>query len=200
MIHTKKLLSIIGAFLLIGVLGCSTGITEAEVREIAKGYAEPGPQGPQGQLGQRGPQGEPGPQGPQGEPGPQGPQGQLGQRGPQGEPGPQGPQGLPGQRGPQGEQGEQGEPGPALMVVDWPVPENDTIVDGLWLVGDDIEPGVYRIVPTGRCYWARLSGLTGGFEDILANDNLEAPSYVEILPTDKAFESNRCGTWSKVED
>ena len=86
------------------------------------------------------------------------------------------------------------------MVVDWPVPENDNILDGMWLVGDDIKAGVYRTVPTGRCYWARLSGLSGGFDDLIANDNIDAPSYVEILPTDKAFQSVRCGTWTKVEE
>ena len=86
------------------------------------------------------------------------------------------------------------------MVVDWPVPENDNILDGMWLVGDDIKAGVYRTVPTGRCYWPRLSGLSGGFDDLIANDNIDAPSYVEILPTDKAFQSVRCGTWTKVEE
>ena len=204
----RKLFSIVGPFLIIGTLACSSGITESEVREIVRQsmesvqmgpQGEPGHTGPQGEPGPAGSQGEPGPAGSQGEPGPAGPKGEPGPRGPQGDSGPKGEQGEPGPRGPQGQRGEQGEPGPALMVVDWPAPENDTILDGTWLVGDDIEPGVYRIVPTGRCYWARLSALTGS-RDILANDNIEAPSYVEILPTDKAFQSNRCGTWVKVEE
>jgi hypothetical protein len=39
---------------------------------------------------------------------------------------------------------------------------------GTHLVGTDIEPGVYRI--TGEItYFARLSGLTGEFSDIIAN-------------------------------
>lgn len=39
---------------------------------------------------------------------------------------------------------------------------------GIHLVGTDIEPGVYRT--TGEItYFARLSGLTGEFSDIIAN-------------------------------
>ena len=84
------------------------------------------------------------------------------------------------------------------MTVEWQVPPNNAILDGIWRVGTDIEPGLYRTMSQG-CYWARLRNLTGR-DDILANDNTSGPAYVEILPTDIAFESSRCGTWAKVEE
>ena len=66
--------------------------------------------------------------------------------------------------------------------------------DGVSLVGVDITPGTYRA--TGdRCYWARLSGTSGEFSDIIANSN--GPGVVTIAATDKAFESRRC-QWTKV--
>ena len=42
----------------------------------------------------------------------------------------------------------------------------------------------------------RLSGVSGGVADILANDNARgASAVVDILATDKAFTSQRCGRW-----
>ena len=89
------------------------------------------------------------------------------------------------------------------MVVDWPAPANDSFGQGTWLVGSDIQPGRYRTFVEGdsaldSCYWARLSGLTGSFDDLIANDNAMGSVYVDILSTDVAFESG-CGPWSKVE-
>jgi len=39
------------------------------------------------------------------------------------------------------------------------------------------------------CYWARLSGLGGGLDEILANDNSIGRFYVEVLNTDAALET-----------
>jgi hypothetical protein len=44
-----------------------------------------------------------------------------------------------------------------------------------------------------------LSGFTGGLENIIANGNADAPTVVTIAPTDAGFESQRCGTWTRVE-
>lgn len=115
--------------------------------------------------------------------------------------GDRGPRGFRGERGPQGAKGQAGAEGPAgrpFMTVAWETPPNNVIVDGVWLVGKDIEPGLYRTMSEG-CYWARLRDLTGS-RSILANDNTSGPSYVEILPTDVAFESVRCEIWAKVEN
>lgn len=75
----------------------------------------------------------------------------------------------------------------------------DSFRDGTFLVGTDIQPGTYRNGGTQACYWARLSGLSGTTDDILANDNPRGQSYVEILPSDKAFESKNCGTWELAQ-
>ena len=71
--------------------------------------------------------------------------------------------------------------------------------EGAYIVGTDIEPGTYRNSGSSGCYYARLNGFTGGFENIIANGNADAPTVVTIEPTDAGFESQRCGTWTKIE-
>ncbi len=172
---------------LIAGLACSDGLTEPEVIELIREHGR-GERGEQGEQGERGAPGERGPQGPPGE---GGPKGGIGERGAQGE---------RGSTGPQGPVGPLGEPGPALMVVGWAPPSNDGFSDGVWRIGHDIPPGLYRVIPSGNCYWARLSGLSGNLDDIIANENTRDPTQVEIASTDAAFKSSGCGDWSKVED
>ena len=70
--------------------------------------------------------------------------------------------------------------------------------DGMYEVGIDIQPGTYRTrVAAPGCYYARLSGFGGEVSDILANDLTDYPAIVDIQPTDKGFESTRCGTWTQ---
>jgi zinc-ribbon domain len=71
--------------------------------------------------------------------------------------------------------------------------------DGAFFVGTDIAPGTYRSSGSSGCYYARLSGFNGGFENIIANHNTDTPAVVTIAPTDAGFESNRCGTWMRIE-
>jgi hypothetical protein len=82
--------------------------------------------------------------------------------------------------------------GPAAAV--------DTFGDGTWIVGEDIQPGSYRTtVPEDSigCYWARLGNLTGDLDSILANDNIEPGSRVNVTIDvgDAGFTANRCGNW-----
>lgn len=70
-----------------------------------------------------------------------------------------------------------------------------SIQEGTNLVGTDVQPGTYRTTGT-TCYWARLSGLSGEFGDVITNGI--GPSIVEIAPTDKAFISQRCSPWTQV--
>ncbi len=80
------------------------------------------------------------------------------------------------------------------------ITESTTSFDeGAYIVGTDIEPGTYKNSGSSGCYYARLSGFTGDFENIIANGNSDAPTVVTIAPTDAGFESQRCGTWTKLE-
>ena len=73
------------------------------------------------------------------------------------------------------------------------------IGSGVWEVGAEVVPGVYQtVVPDGeRCVWARLSGVSGDFDDIIASGFHEGGdrAIVEIPPTDAWFSSDGCGRW-----
>lgn len=74
-----------------------------------------------------------------------------------------------------------------------------TFGSGTHRVGSDIQPGTYRNSGGDGCYWERLSGMSGDFDDIITNDFSEGQSYVTIDPSDVAFSSSFCGTWEMVE-
>lgn len=79
-----------------------------------------------------------------------------------------------------------------------PTDPNPHFSDGTWLVGKDIQPGTYRTRKASpSCYWERMADLTGGVDSTLANDNTDYPAVVTIAATDKAFKSERCGTWTQ---
>jgi hypothetical protein len=67
---------------------------------------------------------------------------------------------------------------------------------GTKIVGGGIPAGRYITTTASSCYWARLSGFGGTLDDIIANDNPSGSHViVDILPSDKGFDSSRCGTW-----
>lgn len=70
-----------------------------------------------------------------------------------------------------------------------------TIKDGISLVGVDVQPGTYKS-DSPDCYFARLSGTSGTFDDIIANGN--GATIVTIDPSDNAFESRDCAPWTQV--
>jgi len=69
--------------------------------------------------------------------------------------------------------------------------------DGIYIVGTDLEPGTYKNSGGQGCYWARLSGFGGTLDEIKANGNTDTSTIVTIVASDKGFQSNRCGTWTK---
>lgn len=76
-----------------------------------------------------------------------------------------------------------------------------TFGDGTWQVGVDIPSGTYRSTdPTESCYAARLSGLGGTLDDVIANQLVDHSLIVTIASTDAGFESSGCGTWSNSID
>jgi hypothetical protein len=72
---------------------------------------------------------------------------------------------------------------------------------GTHLVNDDIEPGRYFADPDPSCFWARLSGLSGGIGDTIANEFIGGDwdqEVVDIAFADRAFRTDpECGRWSK---
>jgi hypothetical protein len=74
--------------------------------------------------------------------------------------------------------------------------------DGRYQVGVDIAAGTYKTtVPASsrNCYWARYKDLSGDFDAIIANGNSAPGSKVTVTirASDKGFESNGCGTWTR---
>ena len=71
---------------------------------------------------------------------------------------------------------------------------------GTYLVGTQIEAGTYQAPGGSNCYWERLSSTNGSFEAIIANDwsTDNSPQIVTIDPTDVAFKSSGCGTWTAI--
>ena len=68
----------------------------------------------------------------------------------------------------------------------------ESVKPGIHRVGFEIQPGIY-VGEAGTdlwdsCYWARLSNLSGT-DDILTNDNAQGLYYVEVLSSDRAFET-----------
>ncbi|MFF2043301.1 hypothetical protein ACFVVX_23055 [Kitasatospora sp. NPDC058170] len=71
---------------------------------------------------------------------------------------------------------------------------------GTYLVGEDIKPGTYKTAgpgSRGMCYWERGKDAAGGFESIIANENLTGQGVVTIKSTDKVFKTQGCQEWVK---
>ena len=78
-------------------------------------------------------------------------------------------------------------------LAEWPVPSQplSEIGTGMYIVGRDIAASIYAGNPGSEdgdsCYWARLSGLSGGLDDIISNGSARGQFYVEVKSTDSYF-------------
>jgi hypothetical protein len=82
-----------------------------------------------------------------------------------------------------------------LVLLD-SIPESldeypQVIAPGTYLIGSDIKAGIYR-GEAGEdflesCYWARLRGVSGNFDELLANDNSTGQYFVQVTETDFAL-------------
>lgn len=65
---------------------------------------------------------------------------------------------------------------------------------GTYQVSIDILPGIYAgkagTGPLDSCYWERLTGVSGDFSDLIANDNPGGQFYVKVLETDAYFKTD----------
>jgi len=78
-------------------------------------------------------------------------------------------------------------PSPTLTPSKTPNP--NLITAGTYLVGTEIQPGLYKGIESG-CYWERLKDLSGSFESIIANANSTGQFYVQVAESDTAFSTN----------
>ena len=104
----------------------------------------------------------------------------------------------------EGENEEAQEEKPEAEKKPTPEPEQESAKpsfgDGTYQVGTDIQPGTYRTREgSPNCYYERLKDFTGGLNSIIANGNTDDPTVVTIKPTDAGFQSQDCGTWTKLE-
>ncbi|MEC3918079.1 hypothetical protein [Nocardia sp. CDC160] len=70
--------------------------------------------------------------------------------------------------------------------------------DSTFKVGIDIQPGVYKTTTAvSACVWARLSAITpDASATIQTGGAINGTATVEIKPTDVAFFTSGCGTWT----
>lgn len=88
----------------------------------------------------------------------------------------------------------------APPAVELPVVSAGSVPDGMWLVGTDIPPGIYRTAgpydsAIPNCYWERLRDASGEFDSIIANGNETGPRSVTLV-TGEYFHSAGCTPWS----
>lgn len=76
---------------------------------------------------------------------------------------------------------------------------SDPIPPGMWQVGSEVVPGTYRAsvrAGSSSCYWERLKGYSGRFEDIAGNGSSSSSQLVTIMSSDAAFRSSHgCTDW-----
>lgn len=85
--------------------------------------------------------------------------------------------------------------------------------DGLFIVGPDIAPGLYRTdgsasvwgiwinnVPTegSMCLWFTYSTPDANKDNVIETNMSVGPMYANINPAVKAFESRNCQPWARV--
>ena len=81
-------------------------------------------------------------------------------------------------------------------IVKEQIARNSFPGEGTFVVGEDIDPGVYRADASPGCYWARLNSLDTS--DIIDNNNADGPVVIEVLATDRAVTVNRCAEFKKA--
>jgi ABC-type Fe3+-hydroxamate transport system substrate-binding protein len=91
-------------------------------------------------------------------------------------------------------------PGPTKTVTKSVPQTYTTLSDGTYVVGTDIQPGVYKTAGPGSsaiantCYWAVLNSLNT--TDIADNGNISGPTTIQV--DGKALELSGGCTWAKI--
>lgn len=70
--------------------------------------------------------------------------------------------------------------------------------DGIFLVGLDVRPGLYRSLSNSdRCTWTRSKDATGERSSVRAHDTSQGSAYVDLVAGD-FFDTTDCNTWQRV--
>ncbi len=91
-------------------------------------------------------------------------------------------------------------PGPVRTVTKSVPQTYTTLSDGTYVVGTDIQPGVYKTAGPGSsaitdsCYWAVLNSLNT--QDIADNGNISGPTTIQV--GGKALELTGGCTWARI--
>ncbi|GAB3300884.1 hypothetical protein GCM10027511_16070 [Hymenobacter humi] len=64
-------------------------------------------------------------------------------------------------------------------------------------VGSEVQPGTYKTVSCGRCYYERLRNLDGGIGSMIDNENVEGQGIVEIKSSDEYVKVSGSCVWTK---
>jgi subtilisin family serine protease len=90
-----------------------------------------------------------------------------------------------------------------VRLADIPTARKSSVPgDGVWSVQKQIVPGLYRASGgADLCYWKRASDFTDDGRAIIDNYIGSSPRPImRIFPGDVAFESSRCGSWTRISD
>lgn len=95
---------------------------------------------------------------------------------------------------------------PGNVATTAPAGPLTTIPDGTHEVGTgagQVAPGTYKsTVPANAitCYWERLSGFGGSFNEIITNGSGKPGQSVRVTinKADKGFHTEQCGEWVKA--
>ena len=91
-------------------------------------------------------------------------------------------------------------PGPVKTVTKSVPQTYTTLSDGTYVVGTDIQPGIYKTAGPGStaitdsCYWAVLNSLNT--QDIADNGNISGPTTIQV--NGKALELSGGCTWARI--
>jgi hypothetical protein len=67
--------------------------------------------------------------------------------------------------------------------------------DGIWLVGEDVEPGTYRAEGGEWCMWSRINGWTPDISSVIKGGGSTKATLEE---GDLGFVTEGCGRWTKI--
>ncbi len=96
-------------------------------------------------------------------------------------------------------------PAPAAVTVTAPAAPaapppgpGASVGDGVYVVGQDLQPGTYRVsaAVTDGCYWQITKSGSNG-DDIVQNDLPKGGFPQVTVKAGQDFKSERCGTWVK---